>query len=164
MKRKPPAPDKASVREALLAAMKSALESAVRAAEDARAGATHAENRSEGDKDMRATEQSYLARGQAIRVEELAEQIQRLEAMQLSPARDAIGAGALVRLTVDDEPRLFFVVPFGGGTELVVGGAKITVVAPVSPVGAALVGRAVGDAFELRARGALREWIVESID
>lgn len=164
MKRKA-ALDKARVRDALLAAMKSALEMTARAAEDARAGATHEENKSEGDKDMRATEQSYLARGQAIRAEELAEQTQRLEVMPLvafGPS-DPIGAGALVRLTVDEEPRVFFVVPFGGGTELVVGGVKVTVVTPVSPVGQALVGRRAGEDFELMARGAMREWVIESI-
>ncbi len=165
MTRKARALDKAAVRDALLAAMKTALEMTARAAEDARKGATHEENRSEGDKDMRATEQSYLARGQAIRAEELAEQLQRLEVMALpsfSPS-DPIGAGAIVRLTVDGEPRVFFVVPFGGGTELVVSGEKVTVVTPISPVGQALVGRRAGEDFELTARGALREWVIESV-
>ena len=166
MKQKRRALDKAAVRDALVVAMKSALEMTARAAEDARAGATHEENRSEGDKDMRATEQSYLARGQAIRAEELAEQLQRLEVMQLQAfaADAAIGAGALVRLTVDQEMRVFFVVPFGGGTELVVGGEKVTVVTPASPVGQALVGRRAGEEFELMARGAVREWVVSSIE
>ena len=158
--------DKARVREALLAAMKNGLEMTARAAEDARAGATHEENRSEGDKDMRATEQSYLARGQAIRAEELAEQLQRLEVMPFASidAGAPIGVGALVRLTVDAEARVFFVVPFGGGTDLVVDGQKITVVTPASPVGQALVGRRAGEDFELMARGAMKEWVIESIE
>jgi transcription elongation GreA/GreB family factor len=165
MKRKARALDKASVRAALVVAMRHALAMTTRAAEDARAGATHEENKSEGDKDMRATESSYLARGQAIRVEELAEQLQRLEVMQLETLRptDPIGSGALVRLTVDEEPRVFFVVPFGGGTELEVDGEKVTVVTPASPVGQALVGRRAGEDFELMARGAMREWVVESV-
>jgi transcription elongation GreA/GreB family factor len=166
MKKKTRALDKAAVRDALVASMRSALEMTARAAEDARAGATHEENKSEGDKDMRATEQSYLARGQAIRAEELAEQLQRLEVMQLSSfaAKDPIGAGALVRLSVDEEPRVFFVVPFGGGTELVVAGEKVTVVTPASPVGQALVGRRAGEDFELMARGAMREWVIDEIE
>lgn len=165
MTRRARALDKTRVRDALLVAMKHGLEMTARAAEDARAGATHEENRSEGDKDMRATESSYLARGQAIRAEELAEQLQRFEAMQLAALgpSDPIGAGALVRLTVDEEPRVFFVVPFGGGTELVVDGEKVTVVTPASPVGQALVGKRAGEDFELMARGAMREWVIESV-
>ncbi len=165
MERKPRAPDKTAVRDALLAAMRAALATMARAAEDARLGATHEENRSEGDKDMRATEQSYLARGQAMRAEELAEQLQRLEVMALASfdAAAAIGPGALVRVTVEDESRTFFVVPYGGGTELVVAGEKVTVVTPASPVGRALVGRRAGDDFELAARGAMREWVIDAV-
>ena len=39
-----------------------------------------------------------------------------------------------------------------------------TVVTPASPVGQALVGRCAGDDFELVARGAMREWVIGSID
>ena len=71
-------PDKTAVREALEAALERALETMVNAARTTREGAIHEDSRAEGDKDMRSTEQSYLARGQAMRVEELAEQLQRL--------------------------------------------------------------------------------------
>ena len=40
-------------------------------------GATHEENRPENDKDTRALEQSYLARGQAQRVVELQHALER---------------------------------------------------------------------------------------
>jgi transcription elongation GreA/GreB family factor len=158
-------PDKTAVREALRAAMDRALEGALAAAAQTREGAVHEESRAEGDKDMRSTEQSYLARGQAMRVEELAEQLQRLE---LAPLRafgedDAIAAGALVRVHLDDEERVFFVVPQGGGTELEVDGVRVTVVAPSSPVGAALSGRRVDDEFELAVRGVTREWVILEI-
>ncbi len=158
-------PDKSAVHDALRASLASTLAALVRAAESAREGAVHEESRAEGDKDMRSTEQSYLARGQAMRVEELAEQVQRLE---LTPLRsyvpdDAIGPGALVRVSVDDEERIFFVMPHGGGTELTVGTTRVTVVTPSSPVGAALSGKRLGDDFELTVRGQMREWIVEEI-
>lgn len=154
-------PDKNAIRDALVAALTSALAKAVDAAASTREGATHEESRAEGDKDMRSTEQSYLARGQAMRAEELAEQVQRLSLMELRTYRegDAIGPGALVRVSIDDDERVFFVMAQGGGTELEVGGVKVTVVAPSSPVGAALCGRFAGDDFELRGR----EWIVEEV-
>ncbi|MDQ3033922.1 MAG: GreA/GreB family elongation factor [Myxococcota bacterium] len=161
----PPLPDKGAVRDALIAVMQSALAAIAHSAKDAAAGATHAENRSEGSKDMRATEQSYIARGQAMRAEELAEQIQRLAGVELRSfgARDAIAPAALVRVMVDGAPRVFFVVPWGGGHDLEVGGTKVMVITPASPVGRALVGRSVGDEFELAVKGAMREWEIDAI-
>jgi len=163
--RKRALPDKRAVRDALIAALRAALASMAHAAEATREGATHEEARSEGDKDMRSTEQSYLARGQAMRAEDLAEQVQRLETT--SPRSfgedDAIAPGALVSVTIDGEPRLFFVVSHGGGTELAVDGAIVTVITPASPVGRALIGRRQGESFELTTRGALREWEIEAI-
>jgi transcription elongation GreA/GreB family factor len=157
-------PRKADVQAALVRALEEALAKAASAAAATREGATHEESRAEGDKDMRSTEQSYLARGQAMRTEELAEQLQRLALAELRAygEDDAIGPGALVRVSIDDEERVFFVIPQGGGTELDVGG-KVTVVAPSSPVGSALLGKRAGDDFELMVRGAVREWTVEEI-
>lgn len=159
-------PDKSAVREALRAALASTLATLVHAAKDAAAGATHEDNRSEGDKDMRATEQSYIARGQAMRAEELADELARLEATPLRAfdRGDAIAPGALVRVSIDDdEQRVLFVISWGGGTELVVGRAKVTVVTPSSPVGQALLGRRQGEDFELKQRGAVREWVIEEV-
>ena len=160
-----PLPDKSSVKDALRESLSRALAIAVESAASAREGATHEESRAEGDKDMRSTEQSYLARGQAMRVDELAEQLQRLELVPLRSygEDDAIGPGALVRVSIDDEERIFFVVPHGGGTELDIDGVRVTAVTPASPVGSALSGRRVGEDFELAMRGAMREWIVEEI-
>jgi transcription elongation GreA/GreB family factor len=158
-------PNKSAVRDALLGALSKTLAAVVSAAHSAHEGAVHEEARAEGDKDMRSTEQSYLARGQAMRAEELAEQLQRFE---LAPLRayephDPIGPGALVAVRVDDEERFFFVLAQGGGTELEVEGVRVTVVTPSSPVGAALTGRRVGDEYELAVRGVMREWSVEAI-
>lgn len=158
-------PSKTAVRTALIDSVRAALQTIASAAAQTREGATHEENRSEGDKDMRATEQSYLARGQAMRAEDLAEQLTRLET---SPFRDyddgkPIGPGALVGVSIEDELRIFLVVPQGGGTELVVEGHKVTVITPSSPVGSALVGRSAGDDFELAVRGARREWVIEAV-
>lgn len=158
-------PDKKAVRDALRASIAKALESMSEAARQTREGATHEESRAEGDKDMRSTEQSYLARGQAMRAEALGEELTRLEATPLRAygEDDAIGPGALVRVSVDEAERVFFVVPQGGGTELEVGGVRVTVVTPSSPVGAALIGRRSGEDFELPVRGVRREWVIEEV-
>jgi len=100
-----------------------------------------------------------------MRAEALGEELTRLEATPLRAygEDDAIGPGALVRVSVDEAERVFFVVPQGGGTELEVGGVRVTVVTPSSPVGAALIGRRAGEDFELPVRGVRREWVIEEI-
>jgi transcription elongation GreA/GreB family factor len=159
-------PEKLAVREALRVALANTLAMAVHAARDAAAGATHEESRSEGDKDMRATEQSYVARGQAMRAEELAEEVARLESTPLRDygEDDAIGAGALVRVSIDgDEQRVLLLAPWGGGSELEVAGVRVTVVTPASPVGRALLGRRQGEELELTQRGVVREWSIDQV-
>jgi transcription elongation GreA/GreB family factor len=155
-------PDKAAVHRALREALAKALETMVLAAKDTAEGATHEENRSEGDKDMRATEQSYLARGQAMRAEELAEALSRFEATRMVSfgEDDAIANGALVHVELEDEERVIFLAAQGGGTVLDVGGVRVTVVTPSSPMGGALLGKREGDDFELVVRGQKREGAV----
>src|SRR5690606_29246214 len=81
-------------KEAVLAALCAAVEQDLRAATDAQkathAGATHEESKPENDKDTRALEASYLARGLAGRVAELGATLQALKG--LSPRPLAAGA------------------------------------------------------------------------
>lgn len=152
----------AEVLERLGATMAQMAESARSAAE----AATHPEARPEDPKDMRSTETSYLARGQAMRVEELAEQIQRLRFFE--PGRygdaDPIGVGALVAVDdEEDERRVFFLLPHGGGIELVRGGASILVITGTSPMGKAMLGRTAGDDLELIVQGRKREYVVAEV-
>ncbi len=152
-------PDKQRVLEAVIARLTEAMSQMAASAEATRAGATHAESKPENDKDTRAVEQSYLARGQAMRVEELVEHVQVLRFLPLRTLGpdDAIELGALVSVAGADGTRCVFLVPHGGGTEVHVDGVDVLVVTPASPMGQALLGRFEGDEFELRARGALRE-------
>lgn len=164
-KKKDALPDKARVHAALAKALADALAAMASVAEDTRRGATHEENRSEGDKDMRATEQSYVARGQAMRTEQLAEDASRFTTV---PVRrfgpdDPIGIGCLVRARIDDEPRVFFVCAQGGGTELVIDGLTIAVLTPASPAGKAIMGKQTGDEVELVVAGKKRLWEIEEI-
>ncbi len=161
----PSLPDKTAVRAQLTAAVERTLATMVRAAESAREGAVHEESRAEGDKDMRATEQSYLARGQAMRVEELAEQLQRFTLappVAFGPG-DAIAPGALVAAREEGIARVLFVAALGGGYVLDVEGVSVTVVTPASPVGRALLGQRVGDVVELPGRSGPREWEIDAI-
>lgn len=158
-------PDKAKVLEALLAKLSEVVAQAASAAKVTREGATHAEAKPENSKDTRALEQSYLARGQAMRVEELVEQIQLLRFMPLQTfgKDDPIGASALLVLESDESTRCLFLAPYGGGTELVVDGVDVLVITPQSSLGALVLGRFQGDDIEQRVRGALREYVIAAV-
>lgn len=154
--------DKTALRDALVALLQrelDALESAHRAVMEA---ATHEEARPENDKDTRALEQSYLARGQALRVEALRAAVAETRAMPVG-ARDPsrpIGVGALVTLTDDDGARVLLVAPHGGGNTLEGG---VQVVTPGSPLGRAVLGKALGDICEAISAGKSREYEVTDV-
>lgn len=156
-------PDKRRVMERLIERLMATQTQMAELAEGVRRDATHEEAKPENDKDTRALEQTYLARGQAMRAEALVEQIQFLRSIDLAPRPRTIIAGALVALTDDDGTRCLFFAPHGGGYELDIDGVNVTVVTPVSALGRALLGREAGDEIELRVRGALRSYEIEAI-
>jgi hypothetical protein len=158
-------PDKRKVIEALLQHLSELAVQATNAANATREGATHPEAKPENEKDTRALEQSYLARGQALRVAELNEQIQSLRFMPLRSfgPGDPVAMGALVRLEAEKDVRCLFLAPCGGGKELSIDGALVFVVTPQSPLGAGVLGRNVGDEVELVARGVKREYVIAAV-
>lgn len=159
-------PDKQRVFRALVDALASSLQQLTNAAEEVRRDATHEEARPENDKDTRALEQTYLARGQAIRAEALVEQLKLLRSMSLPKLKDddAICAGALIALE-DDEgaTRCIFLAPYGGGETVVVDQVSVLVVTPVSALGRALLGKQSGDEFELNSRGKMRSYSIVDV-
>lgn len=161
----PALPDKRRVHEALVLQVAELAAHMAGVAKTTREGATHAEAKPENDKDTRALEQSYLARGQSMRVEELLEQVQVLRFMPLRGLgeSDAIAAGALVLLESEEGMRCVFLAPHGGGTELAVDGVQVLVITPQSSLGRLLLGREVGEDFELRVKGELREYVIAQV-
>jgi len=151
-------PAKPSLREELLGRLRAELDQLERAHQSALEGATHEEAKPENSKDTRALEQSYLARGQAMRVADARRAVADVAVMSVDPAGGAprVAVGALVTTSEDDEERLVFVAPHGGGS--VLAGGRVHVVTPQSPLGRALLGRSEGDECELTLAG--RERIV----
>lgn len=139
------------LRAELLAQLTAAAAAAVAAHQATVAGATHEEAKSEGDKDTRATEQQYLARGQAQRVVELEAAV--VEVTRWNPrsfaAGDPVALGALVTIDEDGDEKQLLIAPAGGGNTLAGG---VQVVTPRSPLGQALLGKRAGDEVELRSR------------
>lgn len=148
--------DKKALLEMLKDRLEAELGRAQKRAREAAEGATHEENRAEGDKDMRATEASYVARGQAGRAGEIEESLLRVGALELlgfgPGARIAISA--LVELLHEGKPLYYFLVPAAGGERLRAGGIEVQTLTPQSPLGRALLGLTEGDEAELPARRA----------
>lgn len=150
------------LKQELLQVLQRELENLERAYAATKAGATHEEAKPEHAKDTRALEQTYLARGQAKRVEEMRKGVVSVERMTIRafPEDTPIAVGALVRVIQDDEEKRLFVAPEGGGTALSSG--TVQVVTPRSPVGRALVGKHQDDQIELIVAGQMR--VLEIVD
>jgi transcription elongation GreA/GreB family factor len=158
------APSKRAIVEAAIAALEAELAALTRSAKETQAGATHEEARPESDKDTRATEASYLARGQAMRVEDTAEALTKLRFFPLSSYDEStpIGASATVRLRVyepdgSEREGWYFLVPVAGGHRLQLAGTAVQLLNTASPLGRALLERYEGESFELRLAGKLKE-------
>ena len=154
---------KASLRDELLGRLRDDLARLERAHEAALEGATHAEARPENAKDTRALEQSYLARGQSFRVDDLRRAVTEVATMPLTAFTEAtpVGLGALVTALEDETERVFFIAPHGGGSALARGAVQVAT--PSSPLGRALVGRTAGDVCEIEAGGRTRELEIATV-
>lgn len=136
-------PSKTSLRVELVGALASDLAVRERAYRAAREAATHDEAKPENDKDTRALELTYLARGEAMRIEELRVAVAETQAMAVGPVGDGepVRLGALVATDEDGVEALFWLAPHGGGSRL----GAIQVLTPKSPLGQALLGKRAGD-------------------
>ncbi len=154
---------KAELRAELLRLLHADLEAAERAQQTTHEGATHEEAKPENDKDTRALEQSYLARGQARRVEELRADVGLVVQMPIRDLQpgERIALGAIVTLDEDGAKSVVFIAPARGGTEL--GADRIKVVTPSSPLGRALIGKVEGDDCEVRVAARTRAIVIDRV-
>jgi transcription elongation GreA/GreB family factor len=151
--------DKHGLIRALIASLEEDIARAIETAERTRAGAVHDEARPENDKDTRALEASYLARGQAQRVADLQvalKQVVFMEVRSFGPD-DAIALSALVQLESEDDTRWYLLACAGGGRRIAHEGSHVDVLTPEAPLGRALAGRHQGEELVLRIGGRVRE-------
>jgi hypothetical protein len=143
--------DKRALVEAVKERLTAELARSTGQALDAAAGATHVENSAEGDKDMRATEASYVARGHAERVQALKESLVKLGAMPLREflKGDLISGSAIVDIQNGERIRRYFLVPVAGGERIEPEGVEVSTLATTSPLGFALLGLREGDDVEV---------------
>jgi len=157
-------PSKTVAREALREAIQGELDAVERVAAMARDEVSSAETQQEGKYDTRATEASYLARGQAWRVAAL----RRLRAWFDLPAppveeQGVIAVGSLTRLSRNGQATLVLVLPAGGATTEL-DGEVLRGISPQAPLGAALLGLEAGDVVEVETPGGVQTWGVVAVD
>lgn len=157
--------DKSRVRAALVARLEHDLEVATEAQRRTQSGATHEESKPENDKDTRAIESSYLARGQAQRVVELTSELAVASALELRSFDDGrpITVSALVGLDDGERTSFYFLSPAGGGLTLDVDGVTVRVLTSQSPLGRALLGQELGSDVEVTTPQGLRQFSIDSV-
>lgn len=159
--------DKSALMREVIALVSADLEAAISSQKTAHEGATHEESRAENDKDTRGLETSYLARGLAKRVAELQASLNRLKHFAPQPFDDgqAAALGALVTLEDEDESvSRYLLLPVEGGRKIGDDASAVRVATPDSPLGQAMIGRAVDDDVIVRTPKGRRECVVLSIE
>ncbi|MBK5436408.1 GreA/GreB family elongation factor [Pseudomonas sp. TH32] len=142
------------------------LDIALRAAQTAYETATHEENIAENKYDTLGLEASYLAAGQARRVEEIKQALTLCQNMQLRAYDDQRGieVGALLGLVDEnDRQQWLFLAPDGAGLKVDVVGQPVTVITPRSPLGKSLLGKFEGDEVEILVGGARQQFAVTEV-
>ena len=159
----PSLPDKDAVVAALLTQVTDELTGVEAMAEATRDEATSAETKSEGKYDTRATEASYLARGQAWRIIELRKFATWLsaEVATRTLADPVVQVGALVQV-IGARSEVFYIAPVGGG-KATIGDITVRTISPSSPLGEAMVELEVGDGFEVDSPRGLLAFEVSAI-
>ena len=139
------------------------LDIAQRAAQTAYETATHEEIIAENKYDTLGLEASYLAAGQAKRVEEIKQALTLCQNLQLRAYDDQRGieVGALLGLEDDNgRQQWLFLAPDGAGLKVDVVGQPVTVITPRSPLGKNLLGKFEGDDVEILVAGARQHFTV----
>lgn len=157
--------DKRLILSSVIEQIDAEIATMTRIAKDAADAVSHEDNRAEGSKDMRSTEASYIARGQAERAVELERSRNRLSALELKTfgEKSGIEATALVHLLHQKQSGWYFLLPAGGGRRITHAGVTIHTITATSPLGSALLGLSVGDEAEVPTPGAPKLYEVVAV-
>jgi transcription elongation GreA/GreB family factor len=142
------------------------LDIAERAAQTAYETATHEENIAENKYDTLGLEASYLAAGQAKRVEEIRQSLTLCQNLILRPYDDQRGIEVGALLGLEDEKgreQWLFLVPDAAGLKVDLVGQLITVITPRSPLGKGLLGKFEGDEVEIVVAGTRQQFAVTEV-
>jgi transcription elongation GreA/GreB family factor len=150
------------IRDQLADQLAAAEKAAGQARDSFQVGDDRAENRGERGA---IQEKSWLLSAHAGRVEELQQQLHAAEKTELK-THDAVVPGALVYLEEEGggEPEVYLLHPDLGGVEVQLEEYTIFVISPAAPLGAALMGKKVGDLVELQLPGGTRRLKITAVE
>lgn len=159
------------VLKALCAQMTADLNALVQAALTAKEAATSEESKAENKYDTRGLEASYLAGAQALRSADLKKTLDQLQLLKMrdysngTPIHMTALVYTLVRETVSDTTteKIFFLLPYSGGTKIAVEGVEYFSITAESNVGRALIGKVAGDSFEIKMNNKTYEYEVTQV-
>jgi transcription elongation GreA/GreB family factor len=134
--------------DAIIAHLHEELTTASAASEQAHASATHSENVADNKYDTLAVEAAYLAHGQSVRITQLQQSIASYRQLMSvrRPDTASIHVGHTVTiLDANDKLQRLFIGPSAGGIRLFIDALEILTITPQTPMGKALMGKAVDD-------------------
>jgi transcription elongation GreA/GreB family factor len=144
--------NKQQVLQRIIETLKVDLDVAVRAAQTAYETATHEENIAENKYDTLGLEASYLAAGQARRVEEIRQSLTLYQNLSLKPFDQVLGirSGDLIALeSASGLEQHLFLGPDAAGLKVNVEGTLVTVITSRAPLGQTLLGKSDGDELDI---------------
>ena len=155
--------NKHAVHHLILEKLNVDLDIARRAAQTAYETATHEENIAENKYDTLGLEASYLATGQARRVEEIKQALTLCQNLPVRPYDEQRGIEVGALLGLEDQngrQQWLFLAPDAAGLKVDVVGQPVTVITPRSPLGKSLLGKFEGDEVEVLVAGARQYFTV----
>ncbi|AXN31381.1 transcription elongation factor [Vibrio coralliilyticus] len=156
--------NKSELLQTILTAMQHSLEVANSATQRAIESATDEETVPEHKYDTLALEASYLAHGQAMRVQECERDLDVMAHLQLPQQSERITLGSLVSLIdLEDNRRWFFVAPCTGGLKVQHQQQEVMLVTFDSPLGFAMKGKSMGDEVEYQVATTTFSYEVDTI-
>ena len=158
--------NKHTVHSLILEKLADDFEIARRAAQTAYETATHEENIAENKYDTLGLEASYLAAGQARRVEEIRQALTLCQNLSLRPYDEQLGIQVGTLLGLEDEQgrqQWLFLAPDAAGLKGYLVGQLVTVISPRSPLGNSLLGKFEGDEVEILVGGTRQQFTVTEV-
>jgi len=158
--------NKKTVHQLIIDKLRIDLDVAERAAQTAYETATHEENIAENKYDTLGLEASYLATGQARRMEEIRQSLTLCQNLALRPYDDRRGIEIGALLGLEDEngrEQWLFLAPDAAGLKVDLVGQSITVITPRSPLGKSLLGKFEGDDVEIVVAGTRQQFSVTEV-
>lgn len=158
--------DKQQVLQRIIEKLVIDLDIATRAAQTAYETATHEENIAENKYDTLGLEASYLAAGQARRVEEIRQSLVLYQNLTLKPFDEQRGIQNADLITLESPSgsrQTFFLGPDAAGLKISVEQRIVTVITGKAPLGQSLLGRLEGDEVQITVNGSRQTFEITDI-